>query len=132
MNSGNTRNIKGLEPSAINLKQKFTLFSEHWSPRKVGMLNDCQLTLAKAKGEFVWHAHEDTDEAFLVVEGEMTIEFRDRKVHLRPGEMYIVPRGVEHKPVCRDECHVLVIDQEGTVNTGDEENELTVTEYPEV
>jgi len=132
MRSRSTESTKHGRPSVINLREKFSLFSDHWSPRKVGRLNDCQLTLAKARGEFVWHAHEDTDEAFLVVEGEMTIELRDSNVHLRPGEIFIVPRGVEHKPLCRDECHVLVIDREGTVNTGGEESELTVTEYPVV
>jgi mannose-6-phosphate isomerase-like protein (cupin superfamily) len=132
MSSRDNTQARGLEPRAINLKEKFSQFSEHWSPRKVGMLNDCQITLAKTKGEFVWHAHEDTDEVFLVVEGEMTIEFRDGEVHLEPGEMFVVPRGVEHKPFCREECHVLVIDREGTVNTGGEETELTVKKYPEI
>ena len=130
MSSRDNTDARDLEPRAINLKEKFSQFSEHWSPRKVAMLNDCQMTLAKTKGEFVWHAHEDTDEAFLVIEGEMTIELRDGKVHLEPGEMFVVPRGVEHRPFCRDECHVLVIDREGTVNTGDQESELTVKEYP--
>ena len=132
MNSRDNRDARGLESGAINLKEKFSQFSDHWSPRKVGMVNDCQITLAKTKGEFVWHAHEDTDEVFLVVEGEMTIELRDGEVHLEPGEMFVVPRGVEHKPFCRDECHVLVIDREGTVNTGGEETELTVKKYPEI
>ena len=124
--------MSDLEPVAINLKRKFSQFSDFWSPRKVGMLNDCQITLAKTKGEFVWHAHEDTDEVFLVVEGEMTIELRNGEVHLEPGEMFVVPRGVEHKPFSREECHVLVIDREGTVNTGGEETELTVKKYPEI
>ena len=132
MSSRDNTQARGLEPRAINLKEKCSQFSEHWSPRKVGMLNDCQITLAKTKGECVWHAHEDTDEVFLVVEGEMTIEFRDGEVHLEPGEMFVVPRGVEHKPFCREECHVLVIDREGTVNTGGEETELTVKKYPEI
>ncbi len=132
MNSRDNRDARGLESGAINLKEKFSQFSDHWSPRKVGMVNDCQITLAKTKGEFVWHAHEDTDEVFLVVDGEMTIELRDGEVHLEPGEMFVVPRGVEHKPFCRDECHVLVIDREGTVNTGGEETELTVKKYPEI
>ena len=130
MNSRDSKDATDLQPSVINLKEKLSLFSDHWSPRRVAMLNDCQITLAKTKGEFVWHAHEDTDEVFLVIEGDMTIELRDRKVHLEPGEMFVVPRGVEHKPFCRDECHVLVIDREGTVNTGGEETELTVKEYP--
>ena len=132
MSSRDHADARRLQPRAINQKEKFSQFSEHWSPRKVGMLNDCQITLAKTKGEFVWHAHEDTDEVFLVVEGEMTIEFREGEVHLKPGEMFVVPRGVEHKPFCREECHVLVIDREGTVNTGGEETELTVKKYPEI
>ena len=132
MSSRDHTDARSLQPRAINLKEKFSQFSEHWFPRKVGMLNDCQITLAKTKGEFVWHAHDDTDEVFLVVEGEMTIEFREGEVHLKPGEMFVVPRGVEHKPFCREECHVLVIDREGTVNTGGEETELTVKKYPEI
>ena len=132
MNSPDKTGARNMEPRAINLKEKFAQFSDHWSPRKVGMLNDCQITLAKTKGDFVWHAHEDTDEVFLVVAGEMTIQLRDGAVHLQPGEMFVVPRGVEHKPVCPQECHVLVIDREGTVNTGGEETELTVREYPEI
>ncbi len=118
--------------SAINLKEKLSLFSEHWAPKQIGMLNDCQLTLAKTKGEFVWHAHEDTDELFLVVDGELTIELKDKRVHLRAGELFVVPKGVEHKPFSEGECHVLVIDRAGTVNTGGENCGKTVREYPTI
>ena len=119
-----------LNASSINLKEKFSMFSEHWSPRQIGMLNDCQLTLAKTKGEFVWHAHEDTDELFLIVEGELTIELRDGKVELKTGEMFVMPKGIEHRPYSERECHVLVINRTGTVNTGGENCEKTVREYP--
>jgi mannose-6-phosphate isomerase-like protein (cupin superfamily) len=105
--------------SAINLRDKLAKFSEHWSPRVVAEMNDYQFKLAKLRGEFVWHAHEDTDEVFIVVEGEMTLEFRDRSVQLAAGEMYVVPRGVEHRPVAENECCVMLVEPRGTVNTGD-------------
>jgi mannose-6-phosphate isomerase-like protein (cupin superfamily) len=104
---------------AINLRDKLAKFSEHWSPRVVAEMNDYQFKLAKLQGEFVWHAHEDTDEVFIVVEGEMTLEFRDRSVQLAAGEMYVVPRGVEHRPVAARECCVMLVEPRGTVNTGD-------------
>lgn len=132
MRSKQSEDSPSQEPHKVDLKGKFAQFSEHWSPRQVGRLNDCQITLAKGKGQFVWHSHEDTDELFLVVEGEMTLEFRDRKVHLKPGDMCVVPRGVEHRPDCPVECHVLVIDREGTVNTGDASSRLTVRQYPQI
>jgi mannose-6-phosphate isomerase-like protein (cupin superfamily) len=105
--------------SAINRRDKLAKFSEHWSPRVVAEMNDYQFKLAKLRGEFVWHAHEDTDEVFIVVEGEMTLEFRDRSVQLAAGEMYVVPRGVEHRPVAENECCVMLVEPRGTVNTGD-------------
>ena len=124
--------VAGSTPRRIRLGEKFSLFSQHWSPRLVGRLNDCQFTLAKTRGEFVWHSHDDTDEAFLVVAGKLTLEFRDGKVELSPGDLCIVPRGVEHRPFSEEECHVLVIDREGTVNTGGEKSPLTVREYPSI
>ena len=105
--------------SAINLRDKLALFSEHWSPRVVAEMNDYQFKLAKLQGEFVWHAHADTDEAFIVLDGELVIEFRDGEVRLATGEMYVVPKGVEHRPVAVRECCVMLVEPRGVVNTGD-------------
>lgn len=107
----------------INLAEKLGLFSEQWSPRIVAQLNDYHFKLAKLQGDFVWHSHAETDELFLVIEGELRIEFRDREATLRAGEMLVVPKGVEHKPYAAEECHVLLVEPAGTVNTGDAERE---------
>jgi len=104
---------------AINLEEKLATFSEHWRPRTIGQFNGHDLLLAKALGEFVWHKHDETDDFFLVIQGTLIIEMRDRSVTLRPGELFVVPRGVEHRPVAREEVHVLVIEAIGTPNTGD-------------
>jgi mannose-6-phosphate isomerase-like protein (cupin superfamily) len=104
---------------AINLRDKLALFSEHWSPRVVAEMNDYQFKLAKLQGEFVWHAHADTDEVFIVLEGRLTLQFRDREVPLAAGEMYVVPKGVEHRPVAVNECCVMLAEPRGVVNTGD-------------
>ena len=104
---------------AINLRSKLALFSEYWSPRVIAEMNDYQFKLAKIAGEFVWHAHADTDEVFLVIDGSMRIEFRDGAVALQAGEMFVVPRGVEHKPVAETECRIMLIEPRGTLNTGD-------------
>ncbi|MGM0703630.1 MAG: cupin domain-containing protein [Pseudomonadota bacterium] len=108
----------------VNLAEKFAKFSEFWSPRVVAEMNDYQFKVAKFEGEFIWHDHKDTDEVFLVISGSMGIEFRDGMVHLSEGEMYVVPRGVEHKPFANSECHVLLIEPQGVVNTGDEGGDL--------
>lgn len=108
----------------VNLAEKLAKFSEPWSPRVVAELNDYQLKVAKFKGEFVWHRHEDTDEVFLVLHGTLGIELRDGVVHLSEGELYVVPRGAEHKPFAEEECHVLLIEPRGVVNTGDAGGEL--------
>ncbi|WP_296280038.1 cupin domain-containing protein [Pseudoxanthomonas sp.] len=105
--------------TAINLKDKLSRFSEHWSPRVIAEMNDYQFKLAKVKGEFVWHAHADTDEVFIVLDGALTLEFRDKAVVLTTGEMYVVPRGVEHRPVAIDECSIMLVEPRGVVNTGD-------------
>ena len=102
----------------INLSACLRQFSEHWSPRIVASLNDQEVKLAKFQGAFDWHAHENEDELFLVVHGEFTMEFRDRSVILREGEMIVVPRGVEHRPVAEQECHVLLFEPVGIINTG--------------
>lgn len=110
---------------AINLADKLARFSEHWSPRVVAEMNDYQFKLVKLQGEFVWHAHEHTDEVFMVVRGSMQIGFRDRDVTLREGEMYVIPRGVEHITRAEHECHALIIEPRGVVNTGDAGGDLT-------
>lgn len=109
----------------INLLEKFELFSDHWSPRVIAELNDYQFKLAKFVGSFVWHDHSDTDEVFIVVEGEMGIEFRDRTVRLSQGQMIVVPRGVEHRPFAESECKVMLIEPRGVVNTGESGGEYT-------
>jgi mannose-6-phosphate isomerase-like protein (cupin superfamily) len=103
---------------AINLADKLSQFGEHWSPRVIAEMNDYQFKLVKFQGEFVWHDHQDTDEVFLVVKGEMQIGFRDHDVTLRAGEMFVVPKGVEHITRAKNECHALVIEPRGVVNTG--------------
>lgn len=109
----------------INFEEKLSLFSEHWSPKVVAELNDYQFKLVKVKGDFVWHSHKDTDEAFIVIEGKMNIEFRDHSVSLSKGEMYVVPKGVEHKPCAESECKVMVVEPRNVVNTGDSGGKLT-------
>ena len=107
----------------INLLERFSTFTDQWSPRIVAQMNDDHFKLARLQGEFVWHSHPETDEVFFVVEGEMKIHFRDGEVTLRPGEMYVVPRGVEHKPSAERECKILLVERAGTKNTGDSERE---------
>lgn len=114
----------------VNLAGKLALFDEHWSPRIVADVNDCQVKLAKFQGEFVWHRHEREDELFLVLEGRFRMDFRDRQVWLERGELIVVPRGVEHRPVAEQEVHVLLVEPRGTLNTGDVREARTV-ESPE-
>ena len=114
--------------SAINFENKLKKFSEHWSPKIIAQMNDYHFKLVKFRGDFVWHQHSDTDEVFIALEGEMNIEFRDGKVHLKAGEMFVVPRGVEHKPFAEKECRILLIEPAGTVNTGDTGGSLTAAE----
>ena len=111
--------------NVINLADKLALFTEQWSPRVVAELNDYQFKLVKLQGEFVWHDHTDTDEAFLVLDGEMEIGFRDRTVTLRKGELFVVPKGVEHITRAARECSALIIEPRGVVNTGDAGGRLT-------
>ena len=110
----------------VNLAEKFALFSDHWNPKIVGELNQQHIKLVKFQGEFVWHHHQNEDELFLVVKGQLTILFRDREVVLNPGEFIIVPRGVEHKPVAHEEVHVMLLEPVSTVNTGNVKDEKTV------
>ena len=110
---------------AINLRDKLALFNEHWSPRVVAEMNDYQFKLAKLQGEFVWHSHADTDEVFIVIDGEFVLEFRDKSVSLHAGEMYVVPKGVEHRPVAASECSVMLVEPCGVVNTGEAGGDYT-------
>lgn len=114
-----------MSPSPVRLSEKLARLAERWSPRVVAELNDYQFKIAKLQGEFVWHRHPDTDEAFLVLEGRLAIELRDGLVEMGPGDLYVVPRGVEHRPVAAEECAVLLIEPRGVVNTGDAGGERT-------
>lgn len=114
----------------INLKEKLALFDEPWTPKLVAKVNDTDIRLSKIQGEFVWHHHDNTDELFLVLKGELLLRLRDRDVRLRKGEMFVVPRGVEHKPVAEEEAHLMTIELEGQPSTGNVRNERTV-ESPE-
>tara|TARA_B100001113_G_C21090070_1_gene613904 strand:+ start:1183 stop:1542 length:360 start_codon:yes stop_codon:yes gene_type:complete len=109
----------------INIKQKLELFSEHWSPKIISELNDYQIKLVKIKDSFVWHSHEDTDELFLVIEGSMKIEFKEETIELNEGEMYVVPKGIEHRPFAENECKIMLIEPKGVINTGENKGELT-------
>ena len=104
---------------SINLAQKLATCGEHWQPRTVGVFNGHDLMVVKVKGEFVWHSHADTDDFFLVLKGRLTIQMRDGNVVLGPGEMFVVPKGLEHCPVAEEETHILLIEPKGTPNTGD-------------
>ncbi len=104
---------------AISLAEKLAQFSEHWAPRTVAQLNDYDIMVVKVQGEFVWHSHADTDDFFLVLKGRLTIRLRDREVVLGAGELFVVPRGVEHQPFAEEETHLLLIEPSGTPNTGD-------------
>ncbi|HEX3176048.1 MAG TPA: cupin domain-containing protein [Methylomirabilota bacterium] len=107
-----------MERTPINLADKLARFSEHWSPRIVARMNDYEFKVVKFRGEFVWHDHADTDEVFLVLDGAMTIHFRDGRVRVRAGEMFVIPRGVEHLTSAETECHAMLVERAGTVNTG--------------
>lgn len=104
---------------SVNLAEKLSCFSEHWSPKVIALFNGHDVMVVKVKGEFIWHAHSDTDDLFLVLSGRLTIRQRDGDVHLGPGELHVVPRGVEHCPVAEEETSFLLIEPRGTPNTGD-------------
>jgi mannose-6-phosphate isomerase-like protein (cupin superfamily) len=110
---------------SINLAEKLATFSDHWQPRVIAELNDYQFKLVKIEGDFVWHSHADTDEAFIVIEGELRIDFRDGAVTLGPGEMYVVKKGVEHKPYAAREVKLMLIEPRGVMNTGNAGGERT-------
>ena len=106
---------------SVNLSEKLALFAERWQPRTVAQFNDCDVMVVKVKGEFVWHKHDETDDFFLVIAGRLHIRLRDRTVVLDPGELFVVPRGVEHQPFAEEETQVLLIEPSGTPNTGNPE-----------
>ena len=110
---------------SINFAEKLQKFDELWTPKVISELNNYQFKLAKIQGEFVWHKHEDTDEAFIVIHGSMGIEFRDRDVTLHKGEMFVVPKNVEHRPYAQQECHIMLIEPQGVINTGESGGNLT-------
>lgn len=110
---------------SINFRDKLAQFSEHWSPKNIAQMNDYHFKVVKIQGEFIWHDHPETDEVFIVLKGQFEIQFRDGSVVLNEGEMFIVPKGLEHKPVAKEECHLLLVEPAGTVNTGEVVNERT-------
>ena len=110
---------------AINLSEKLGLFDEQWTPKVIAEMNDYQFKLAKIQGDFIWHDHPDTDETFIVIEGDLRIDFRDGAVQLGPGDMFVVPKGVEHKPYAESEVKMMLIEPRGVVNTGDAGGDLT-------
>lgn len=118
--------------SVVNLQQKLKLFSDYWTPKKVGELNGQQLLLAKLKGEFVFHKHDNEDELFMVIKGSLKIEFRDKTITLNEGEFYIVPKGVEHKPIAQEEVHVLLFEPLSIKHTGDVVANITVENYESI
>ena len=118
--------------SVINIQQKFDLFSDQWSPKRIGELNGQQILLAKIQGEFVFHKHDDEDELFMVMKGQLTLELRDRSVVVDPGEFFIVPRGVEHKPTAEEETHLLLFEPLSTKHTGDVMADITLETYEEI
>ena len=109
----------------INFDQKFKEIDDYWSPRIVAKMNNYEFKIVKIKGDFIWHTHRDTDETFIVLDGNMTIEFRDKEVFLQKGEMFVVPAGKEHKPSAKGECKILIVEPEGVQNTGEIKNHLT-------
>lgn len=115
-----------MKKEAINLAQKLTLFSEHWSPKSIASFNGHDVMVVKALGDFNWHKHDDTDDFFLILSGELTVHFRDGDMLLGPGEMYVIPKGVEHRTSAKTETHMLLIEPAGTPNTGDSATAATV------
>ena len=118
-------NVKIMNYQSINFEEKLAKFSEHWSPRIIAQMNDYHFKIVKVQGEFVWHDHPETDEVFMVLKGRLEIQFRDGRVLVREGEMFVVPKGLEHKPAAEEECHILLVEPAGTINTGDIVNERT-------
>ncbi|MCB9082355.1 MAG: cupin domain-containing protein [Lewinellaceae bacterium] len=116
----------------INIAEKFSLFQDHWSPKIIGELNGQDVKLAKVNGEFVWHDHQNEDELFFIIRGTLKIAFRDRTVELNPGEMIIIPRGVEHKPIAEEEVWLMLFEPASTKHTGDVVDARTVTQFDRI
>jgi mannose-6-phosphate isomerase-like protein (cupin superfamily) len=126
--AGSPASVKAGAPmsyKAINLDEKFGLFTEQWQPKVIAEMNDYQFKIVKLRGDFIWHDHKDTDETFIVIEGDLRIDFRDGAVHIGPGEMFVVPKGVEHKPFAEGEVKLMLIEPRGVRNTGEEGGERT-------
>lgn len=118
--------------SIINIQEKFKLFSQLWTPKKIGELNGQQILLAKIKGEFIWHAHEHEEELFMIIKGSLMIEFRDKTIELNEGEIYIIPKGVEHKPIAQEEVHVLLFEPLDIKHTGNVMADVTVETFENI
>jgi mannose-6-phosphate isomerase-like protein (cupin superfamily) len=110
----------------VNLADKFSLIQDQWDPKVIAQLNDYHLKIAKIQGEFVWHSHPETDEVFIVIQGDLTIHLRDGELQLAPGELCVIPSGVDHKPAADQECQILMVEPAGTLNTGDAGGERTI------
>ena len=117
---------------SVNIQEKLSQFTTYWDPKIIGVFNKERIQVVKLKGEFVWHDHKNADEVFLVIKGHLVIHFRDKDVEANEGEFIIIPKGVEHKPEAKDEVHIVLIDPEGTTNTGDVESEHTVKAPEEI
>lgn len=117
-----------MKPQVINFQHKFSLFQERWSPKVITGMNDYHFKIAKIQGEFVMHSHPETDEAFIVIAGRMGIEFEDDRVELEAGEMVVVPKGLPHKPIADQECHILMVEPAGTINTGNTDSKRKISE----
>ena len=114
-----------MEFKSINFNEKLSKFSEYWSPKIIAQMNNYHFKVVKFRGEFVWHSHDDTDEVFIVLDGEMSIAFRDGSVELKEGEMFVVPKGAEHRPFAEKECKAVLVEPAGTINTGDTGGKMT-------
>lgn len=114
-----------MDYQSINIQEKLAKFSEHWSPKIIAQMNDYHFKVVKVQGEFVWHDHPETDEVFIVLKGQLEIQFRDGTVLLHEGEMFVVPKGVEHKPVAEKECQMMLVEPAGTIHTGDVIDDIT-------
>jgi mannose-6-phosphate isomerase-like protein (cupin superfamily) len=115
-------------PKPVDINHKFTLFTEHWSPKVIGKINNYLVKIGKLQGDFVWHKHDETDELFIVNKGILRVDFRDSQVFLNKGQMLIVPKGIEHKTHADEECELIMFEPETTLNTGDVESDMTVSE----
>ena len=118
-----------MEFKPVNLQEKLAKFSDHWSPKIIAQMNDYHFKLVKFRGDFIWHSHPDTDEVFISLDGKMSIEFRDGKVELHTGELFVVPKGMEHKPYAERECKIMLVEPAGTINTGNTNGDKTAEDH---